>query len=74
MRSILIALPLYVNRSHAEIRDYLKRLRFFLGAKSISDTDRLFECCIAPPDLLAKVPDDLRAELSDPPNILHCQS
>jgi len=29
MRSILIALPLYVNCSHVDIRDYLKRLRTF---------------------------------------------
>ena len=28
MRSILIALPLYVNCSHVDIRDYLKRLHF----------------------------------------------
>ena len=30
MRSILIALPLYVNCSHVDIRDYLKRLRNLL--------------------------------------------
>ena len=28
MRSILIALPLYVNCSHIDIRDYLKRLQY----------------------------------------------
>ena len=43
MRSILIALPLYVNCSHVGIRDYLKRLRkfgvcgcIFYGAKVVS--------------------------------------